>query len=53
VAALAESFGRGAMTNHWVDLKNADVIIVMGGNPAENHPISMKWILKAKKERES
>lgn len=39
------------MTNHWVDLKNADVIIVMGGNPAENHPISMKWILKAKKER--
>lgn len=51
MAALAESFGRGAMTNHWVDLKNADVIIVMGGNPAENHPISMKWILKAKKER--
>lgn len=51
MAALAESFGRGAMTNHWVDLKNADVIIVMGSNPAENHPISMKWILKAKKER--
>jgi len=51
VAALAESFGRGAMTNHYIDLKNADVILVMGGNPAENHPISMKWILKAKKER--
>jgi formate dehydrogenase major subunit len=36
------------MTNHWIDLKNADVILVMGGNPAENHPISMKWIMKAK-----
>jgi formate dehydrogenase major subunit len=39
------------MTNHWIDLKNADVILVMGGNPAENHPVSMKWIMKAKKER--
>ncbi len=36
------------MTNHWIDLKNADVILVMGSNPAENHPISMKWILRAK-----
>ncbi len=51
MAALAESFGRGAMTNHWIDLKNSDVILVMGGNPAENHPVSMKWIMKAKKER--
>ena len=36
------------MTNHWVDLKNADVVLVMGANPASNHPISMKWIMKAK-----
>jgi len=36
------------MTNHWIDLKNADVILVMGGNPAENHPISMKWMTRAK-----
>jgi formate dehydrogenase major subunit len=36
------------MTNHWVDFKNADVILVMGSNPAENHPISMKWITKAR-----
>jgi len=36
------------MTNHWVDLRNADVILVMGSNPASNHPISMKWIMKAK-----
>ncbi len=36
------------MTNHWIDFRNADVILVMGSNPAENHPISMKWITKAK-----
>jgi formate dehydrogenase major subunit len=36
------------MTNHWIDLKNADVILVMGSNPASNHPISMKWIMRAK-----
>ncbi len=36
------------MTNHWIDLKNADVILVMGANPASNHPISMKWIMQAK-----
>jgi formate dehydrogenase major subunit len=36
------------MTNHWIDLKNADVILVMGANPASNHPISMKWIMRAK-----
>lgn len=36
------------MTNHWIDLKNADVILAMGGNPASNHPISMKWIMRAK-----
>jgi formate dehydrogenase major subunit len=48
VPALAESFGRGAMTNHWIDLRNADVILVMGANPAENHPISMKWVMRAK-----
>jgi len=38
------------MTNHWIDVRNADVILVMGGNPAENHPISMKWIAKAKEQ---
>jgi len=36
------------MTNHWTDLKNSDVILVIGANPAENHPISFKWILRAK-----
>ena len=35
------------MTNHWVDLKNSDVILIMGSNAAENHPISFKWVTKA------
>ncbi len=47
MAALGESLGRGAMTNHWVDVRNADVVLVMGANPAENHPISFRWILEA------
>lgn len=38
------------MTNHWIDLKNADVILVMGSNPASNHPISMKWIKRAQEK---
>lgn len=36
------------MTNHWVDIKNADVILVMGGNPAEAHPCGFKWVTEAK-----
>jgi len=35
------------MTNHWIDIRNADVILVMGSNVAENHPISFKWVTKA------
>ncbi len=36
------------MTNHWIDLKNAKVFLIEGSNCAENHPMSMKWIMKAK-----
>jgi len=39
------------MTNHWVDIKNADLVIVMGGNAAEAHPCGFKWAIEAKKER--
>ena len=48
MAGLAPTFGRGAMTNHWVDIKNADVVLVMGGNPAEAHPCGFKWVVEAK-----
>jgi formate dehydrogenase major subunit len=41
------------MTNNWVDIKNADVILVMGGNPAENHPCGFKWAIEAKKTRKA
>ena len=50
VPALASSFGRGAMTNHWTDLRNSDCVLAMGSNPAENHPISMHWVMKAKEK---
>lgn len=51
VPGLAPTFGRGAMTNHWNDLQHTDCALIMGGNPAENHPISFKWLLKAKEAR--
>jgi len=36
------------MTNHWIDFQHADVILIMGSNAAECHPISFKWVMKAK-----
>jgi formate dehydrogenase major subunit len=41
------------MTNHWIDLKNSDCILIMGSNAAENHPISFKWVTKAREERDA
>ena len=38
------------MTNHWSDLQNTDCALIMGGNPAENHPISFRWLTKAKEK---
>ena len=51
VAGLAPSFGRGAMTNTFVDIQNADFIMVMGGNAAEAHPVGFKWVIEAKKRK--
>ncbi len=36
------------MTNNWVDIRNANLIVVMGGNPAEAHPCGFKWVIEAK-----
>jgi formate dehydrogenase major subunit len=36
------------MSNSWVDIKNANLILVMGGNPAEAHPCGFKWVVEAK-----
>ena len=39
------------MTNGWIDIKNSDMMLVMGGNPAENHPCGFKWVVEAKRIR--
>jgi len=39
------------MTNGWTDIRNTDVVLCMGGNPAENHPCGFKWAIDAKKKR--
>jgi len=37
------------MTNHWIDIKNSDCILICGSNAAENHPISFKYVTEAQK----
>src|SRR4029078_11244949 len=39
------------MTNGWIDIKNTDMMLIMGGTPAENHPCGFKWPVEAKKTR--
>lgn len=47
VAGLSRAFGSGAMTNSIGDIKNADVILVIGSNTTEQHPVIAAEILKA------
>jgi formate dehydrogenase major subunit len=39
------------MTNSWTDIANADVVLAMGGNPAENHPVGFRLVLEARRRR--
>ena len=39
------------MTNHWVDIRNANVVLSMGGNSAEAHPGGFRWVMQAKERR--
>jgi formate dehydrogenase major subunit len=39
------------MTNGWTDIKNADVVLAMGGNPAENHPVGFRFVMEARRNR--
>ncbi len=48
VAGVANTFGYGAMTNSFNDLGNAKAIMIMGGNPAEAHPVSLQHLLRSK-----
>ncbi|HLJ87854.1 MAG TPA: molybdopterin-dependent oxidoreductase, partial [Candidatus Angelobacter sp.] len=41
------------MTNGWIDMKNTDMMLIMGGNPAENHPCGFKWPVEAKRTRDA
>jgi len=50
VPGLAECFGRGAMTNHYNDIANADAVLIMGSNCAEHHPMTFKWVIHAKEK---
>lgn len=50
VAGVANTWGYGAMTNSYNDIHNSKAIMIIGGNPAEAHPVSLVHILKAKEE---
>jgi formate dehydrogenase major subunit len=39
------------MTNGWTDVANTDVVLVMGGNPAENHPVGFRFVMEARRKR--
>src|ERR1700722_1388791 len=48
VTGVANTWGYGAMTNSYNDIRNAKTIMVMGGNPAEAHPVSLQHLLEGK-----
>ena len=50
VAGVANTWGYGAMTNSYNDMHNSKAIFIIGGNPAEAHPVSLMHILKAKEQ---
>lgn len=41
------------MTNLWADIKNTDLVVIMGGNAAEAHPCGFKWVTEAKHHRKA
>lgn len=50
VAGVANTWGYGAMTNSYNDIHNSQAMFVIGGNPAEAHPVSLMHLLKAKEQ---
>ena len=50
VAGVANTWGYGAMTNSYNDIHKSRAIFLIGGNPAEAHPVSLLHILKAKEQ---
>ena len=47
---LGTSFGRGGATTAQSDLANADAILIMGSNLAENHPVCFQWVIAAREK---
>ncbi|MES9897171.1 MAG: formate dehydrogenase subunit alpha [Candidatus Thiodiazotropha endolucinida] len=50
VAGVANTWGYGAMTNSYNDIHNSKSILIIGGNPAEAHPVSLQHVFKAKEQ---
>ena len=48
VAGLANTWGYGAMTNSFNDIRNSKTMLILGGNPAEAHPVSLQHVLEGK-----
>jgi formate dehydrogenase major subunit len=48
VAGVANTWGYGAMTNSYNDIHNSKAILIIGGNPAEAHPVSLQHVLRGK-----
>jgi formate dehydrogenase major subunit len=46
VTGVANTWGYGAMTNSYNDIRNAKTVIIWGGNPAEAHPVSLQHLLE-------
>jgi formate dehydrogenase major subunit len=46
VAGLANTWGYGAMTNSFNDIRNSKTVLILGGNPAEAHPVSLQHLLE-------
>ena len=47
---LGTSFGRGGATTAQQDLSNADAVLIMGSNMAENHPVGFQWVMEAREK---
>ncbi|NWG73694.1 MAG: formate dehydrogenase subunit alpha, partial [Rubrivivax sp.] len=47
VAALLEGIGSGAVSNPVMDVRHAEVVIVIGANPTVNHPVAATWMKNA------
>ncbi len=48
VTGVANTWGYGAMTNSYTDIRNSKTLLILGGNPAEAHPVSLQHLLEGK-----